>query len=106
MPALDQMCRSVPIYRRVFPFPVLQEPTVDDEIALVRDGDSLAVVGNGPTVAERFLTTEGLMSRNLGLRRLGPSLGTAGAAVQAGSGISANWGRLVQLTQDSADVAK
>jgi hypothetical protein len=29
---------------------VLQEPTVDDEIALVRDGDSLAVVGNGPTV--------------------------------------------------------
>ena len=45
---------------------------MDDEIALVSDGDSLAVVGNGPTVAERFLTAEGLTSRDLGLRRLGP----------------------------------
>src|SRR5258708_27514283 len=106
MPALDQMCRSVPIYRRVFPFPVLQESTVDDEIALVKDGDSLAVVGNGPTVAERFLAVEGLTSRDLGLRRLGPSPGTAGAALQAASGISANWGRWMKLTEDSADVAK
>lgn len=79
---------------------------MDDEIALVKDGDSLAVVGNGPTVAERFIAAEGLTSRDLGLRRLGPSLGTAGAALQAGSGISANWGRWVMLTEDSADVAK
>jgi hypothetical protein len=85
---------------------VFQESTVDDGIALVKDGDSLAVVGNGPTVAERFLAVEGLTSRDLGLRRLGPSLGTAGAALQAGSGISANWGRWVMLTEDSADVAK
>jgi hypothetical protein len=79
---------------------------VDDEIALVRDGDSLAVVGNGPTVAERFLEAEGLTSRDLGLRRLGPSAGTAGAALQAASGISANWGRWAKLTEDSADVAR
>jgi hypothetical protein len=91
----------------VFPCPLLfQESTVDDEIALVRDGDSLAVVGNGPTVAERFLASEGLTSRDLGLRRLGPSLGTAGAALQAGSGISANWGRWVMLTEDSAEAAR
>jgi hypothetical protein len=85
---------------------VLQESTVDDEIALVKDGDSLAVIGNGPTVAERFLAAEGLTSRDLGLRRLGPSLGTPGAALQAGSGISANWGRWVRLTEDSAHAAR
>jgi hypothetical protein len=78
---------------------------VDDEIALVKDGDSLAVVGNGPTVAERFLAAGGLTSRDLGLHRLGPSLGSAGAGVQAASGISDNWGRWVMLTKDSADVA-
>ena len=78
---------------------------MDDEIALVRDGDSLAVVGNGPTVAERFLTAEGLTSRDLGLHRLGPSVGTAGAALQAASGISDNWGRWVKLTEDSAAAA-
>ena len=79
---------------------------MDDEIALVKDGDSLAVVGNGPTVAERFLAVEGVASRDLGLHRLGPSLGTAGAALQAASGISADWGRWVKLTEDSADVAR
>jgi hypothetical protein len=79
---------------------------VDDEIALVKDGDSLAVIGNGPTVAERFLAAEGLTSRDLGLHRLGPSLGNAGAALEAASGISANWGRWVKLTEDSADAAK
>ncbi len=79
---------------------------MDDEIALVKDGDSLAVIGNGPTIAERFLAAEGLTPRDLGLRRLGPSLGTAGAALQAGSEISANWGRWVKLTEDSAAVAR
>jgi len=81
---------------------------VDDEIALVKDGDGLAVVGNGPTVAERFLAAEGLTSRDFELHRLGPFLttGTAGTALQAASGISANWGRWVKLTEDSADVAK
>jgi hypothetical protein len=79
---------------------------VDDEIALVKDGDSLAVIGNGPTVAERFLAAEGLTSRDLGLHRLGASLGNAGAAMEAASGISANWGRWVKLTKDSADAAK
>lgn len=79
---------------------------MDDEIALIKDGDSLAVVGNGPTVAGRFLTAEGMTSRDLGLHRLGPSLGAAGAAAQAGSEISASWGRWVKLTGDSAAVAK
>ncbi len=79
---------------------------VDDEIALVKDGDSLAVIGNGPTVAERFLAAEGLTSRDLGLHRLGPYLGNAGAALEAASGISAGWGRWVKLTKDSAAAAR
>ena len=79
---------------------------MDDEIALVKDGDSLAVVGNGPTVAERFLAAEGLTSRDLGLHRLRPSLGTAGEALQAASGIYAGWGRWVKLTEDSADAVR
>src|SRR5215471_15705743 len=105
------MCGSDPILSQSVSLPVLREPMVDDEIALVKDGDSLAVIGNGPTVAERFLAAEGLASRDLGLHRLGPSLGTGsaagagGAALQAASGISANWGRWVMLTKDSADVA-
>ena len=78
----------------------------DDEIALVKDGDSLAVIGNGPTVAERFLAAEGLTSRDLGLHRLGPTAGNAGAALETASGISAGWGRWVKLTKDSADAAK
>lgn len=79
---------------------------MDDEIALVKDGDSLAVIGNGPTVAERFLAAEGLTSRDLGLHRLGPYLGNAGAGLEAASGISAGWGRWVMLTKDSADAAR
>ena len=79
---------------------------MDDEITLVKDGDSLAVIGNGPTVAERFLAAEGLASRDLGLHRLGPSLGNAGAALEAASGISANWGRWAKMTKDSAEAAK
>lgn len=79
---------------------------MDDEIALVKDGDSLAVIGNGPTVAGRFLAAGGMTSRDLGLHRLGPSLGAAGAAMQAGCEISANWGRWVKLTEDSAAVTK
>jgi hypothetical protein len=79
---------------------------VDDEIALVLDGDSLAVIGDGPTVAERFLAAEGLTSRDLGLHRLDNSVGTAGAALQAASGISDNWGRWAKMTKDSADAAR
>lgn len=46
--------------------PTLQEPTVDDEIQLISDGDGLAVIGS-PTAVERFLISEGLPSKDLGL---------------------------------------
>jgi hypothetical protein len=83
--------------------PTLQEPTMDNEIQLISDGDGLAVIGN-PTAVERFLVSEGLPSKDLGLQRLGPALSTGAAAAQAGSEIAANSGRWVKLTKESAQI--
>src|SRR5690349_18302844 len=48
----------------------LQESTLDGEIQLISDGDGLAVIGE-PSAVERFLLSEGLPSKDLGLPRLG-----------------------------------
>ena len=74
---------------------------MDDEIQLISDDDGLAVIGD-PEAVERFLTAEGLPSKELGLQRLRPALGTGAAVVQAGSEIAANSGRWVKLTKESA----
>ncbi|MFE4208877.1 hypothetical protein ACFRSX_14595 [Streptomyces goshikiensis] len=74
---------------------------MDNEIQLISDGDGLAVIGN-PTDVDRFLTSEGLSSKDLGLQRLKSVAGTGAGAAQAGSEIAANSGRWVQLTQESA----
>lgn len=42
---------------------------MDNEIQLISDGDGLAVIGNATDV-ERFLVSEGLSSKDLGLQRL------------------------------------
>ncbi|MEQ4303896.1 hypothetical protein ABNF97_21365 [Plantactinospora sp. B6F1] len=77
---------------------------MDDEIQLISDGDGLAVIGD-PTVVERFLVSEGLPSKDLGLHRLGPALGVAAGVAQAGSVIAANSGRWMKLTEESARIA-
>ena len=74
---------------------------MDNEIQLISDGDGLAVIGN-PTDVERFLASEGLPSRDLGLPRLGSVLTAGAGAAQASSEIAANSGRWVQLTKQSA----
>ncbi len=74
---------------------------MDSEIQLISDGDGLAVIGN-PTDVERFLLSEGLQSRDLGLQRLESVLSTGAVAAQAGSEIAANSGRWVKLTEESA----
>ncbi|MFG2414797.1 hypothetical protein [Streptomyces goshikiensis] len=74
---------------------------MDNEIQLISDGDGLAVIGN-PTDVDRFLTSEGLSSKDLGLQRLKSVAGTGAGAAQAGSEIAADSGRWVQLTQESA----
>ncbi|MEU8195591.1 hypothetical protein AB0C10_17580 [Microbispora amethystogenes] len=76
---------------------------MDDEIQLISDGDGLAVIGD-PTAVERFLVSEGLPSKDLGLPRLSPVLRTGSGAAQAGSKIAADSGRWVKLTQESAQL--
>ncbi|MFJ2034079.1 hypothetical protein [Streptosporangium sp. NPDC087985] len=76
---------------------------MDSEIQLISDGDGLAVIGS-PTAVERFLVSEGLSSKDLGLQRLTPALSTAAGAAQAGSEIAANSGRWVKLTRESAQL--
>jgi hypothetical protein len=78
---------------------------MDDEIQLISDGDGLAVIGN-PTAVERFLVSEGLPSKDLGLPRLGTALASAAGVTQAGSGIAATSGRWVQMTEESAQLVK
>lgn len=76
---------------------------MDNEIQLISDGDGLAVIGNSTDV-ERFLSSEGLPSKDLGLHRLAPALNAAAGAAQAGSEIAANSGRWVKLTKESAQL--
>ncbi|MCT9931033.1 hypothetical protein N5079_12485 [Planotetraspora sp. A-T 1434] len=76
---------------------------MDNEIQLISDGDGLAVIGN-PTAVERFLVSEGLPSKDLGLQRLGSVLSTGAGAARAGSEIAANSGRWVKLTRESAQL--
>ncbi|MGV9337406.1 hypothetical protein [Streptomyces sp. NPDC003688] len=78
---------------------------MDDDIQLISDGDGLAVIGS-PTAVERFLVSEGLPSKDLGLPRLGSALGAVAGAAQAGSEIAANSGRWVKLTERSAQALK
>lgn len=84
--------------------PSRQEPTIDTEIQLISDGDGLAVIGD-PTAVERFLVSEGLPSKELGLPRLGTAFRAGSGAAQAGSEIAANSGRWVKLSQESAQLA-
>jgi predicted transcriptional regulator len=74
---------------------------MDDEIALISDGKGLAVIGE-PSAVERFLTAEGLASRDLGLGRLASKMGTVAGATHAASGIAAASSRWVMLTEKSA----
>ena len=78
---------------------------MDDEVQLISDGDGLAVIGD-PAAVERFLVSEGLSSKDLGLPRLGAVLNTGAAVAQAGSEIAANSGRWVKVTKESAQALK
>lgn len=78
---------------------------MDDEIQLICDGEGLAVIGEASAV-ERFLVSEGLPSKDLGLKRLGSALGSAAEFAQVGSDIAANSGRWVKLTEESAQAVK
>lgn len=74
---------------------------MSSDIELIGDDNGYAVIGDQSAV-ERFLNAQGLASKDLGLQRLSPALGTAAATVQAGAEIAANSGRWVKLTKESA----
>ncbi|MFN3340313.1 MAG: hypothetical protein ACK40Z_11500, partial [Dietzia sp.] len=71
------------------------------EIELINDGDGVAIVGDR-TAVEKFLSAQGIASRELDLRRLGPVLNSAAGIAQAGSEVAENSGRWVKLTKESA----
>jgi hypothetical protein len=83
----------------------IKEPTLDNEIELVSDGEGLAVIGES-SVVERFLATLGLPSRDLGLPRLSKALtlGAGGAQLtaQVASTRMVDSARWVRLTEESA----
>jgi hypothetical protein len=76
---------------------------LDNEIQLISDGDGLAVIGE-PMAVELFLSSEGLKSKELDLRGFSSALGNAANATQAWADISANSGRWVKLTKESAQL--
>lgn len=75
------------------------------EIQLISDGDGLAVIGE-PSEVERFLISEGLSSKDLGLPRLRSVLQSASVASEVGSVIAENSGRWVKITSESAQKIK
>ncbi|MFE9292504.1 hypothetical protein [Streptomyces niveus] len=105
------LSRSVP-YRRSPQLPSVvgsyyRGRAMDNRIQLISDGDGLAVIGN-PADVEHFLASKGLLSlsMDLRLRRLGPLLRAAAGVAEAGSAITANSGRWVKLTKESAQLVK
>jgi len=78
---------------------------MDGEIQLISDGDGLAVIGNSSDV-ERFLSSEGLASKELDLPRLDTAMRAGSTLAQVGSEIAANSGRWVKITKDSAQSVK
>lgn len=80
------------------------------EVQLVADNHGLAVFG-APSAVEQFLVQEGLVapgspSKGLRLGRLRGLLSTGSAVAQAGSEVSANAGRWVKLSEESAKAMK
>lgn len=71
------------------------------EIELINDGSGVAVIGPR-SVVEQFLTSQDLPSKELDLKRIGSTLNSAAGVAQAGSSISAESGRWVKLTKESA----
>jgi hypothetical protein len=83
-----------------------KEPTLDNGVELISDGDGLAVIGESSAV-DRFLATLGLPSKDLGLPRLNRILNLGAAGLQAVSTQTAparavDSARWVRLTEDSA----
>lgn len=76
-----------------------------NEIELVSDGVGLVVFGR-PAAVELFVASAGVPSRELDLRRLNSAVAKGGSAMQTASEVSANAGRWMKLTEESARAAQ
>ena len=74
------------------------------EVELVSDGDGLAVVGE-PSAVERFIESSGL-SKIAGSASRGAAFSAAGGITQAASEATANSGRWLKMTKESAENVK
>lgn len=75
-----------------------------NEIELISDGDGLVVIGP-PAAVDLFVASAGVPSRELDLRRLNSAVAKGGTAMQTASEVSANAGRWMKLTEESARAA-
>lgn len=81
-----------------------------DEIEFISDGEGMLVIGE-PVAVDRFAASAGVPSRVLNLERvtsaISPSaISKTGAVVQTASEVSANAGRWMKLTEESARAAQ
>lgn len=83
----------------------MTEIASDDEVELITDGDGLVVIGK-PAAVQHFVASAGVPSRELDLRRLNSALAKGGSAMQTASEVSANAGRWMKLTEESARAAQ
>lgn len=79
-------------------------PTPTGDLELISDGDGIAVIGD-PKAVELFIASAGVPSRELDLQRLNSVVAKSGSALQAASEVSANAGRWMKLTEESARAA-
>ncbi|MFL0565928.1 hypothetical protein ACH0CG_09210 [Microbacterium sp. 179-I 1D1 NHS] len=79
-------------------------PTPTGDLELISDGDGIAVIGD-PKAVELFVASAGVPSRELDLQRLNSVVAKSGSALQAASEVSANAGRWMKLTEESARAA-
>ena len=82
-----------------------REDEPGNEIELISDGDGLVVIGK-PAAVELFVASAGVPSRELDISRLTSSVAKSGSALQTASEVSANAGRWMKLTEESARVAQ
>lgn len=76
-----------------------------NDIEIVSDGNGVAVLGERGAV-DKFMNSVGLLSQELPLDRLSPTVGMGASAMQASSGIAENYGRWVKLSEESARIFK
>lgn len=86
------------------PFEATEE-SLHDELQLISDGDGLVALGP-PAAVELFVASTGAPSRELDLRPLNATVAKSGSALQTASEVSANAGRWMKLTEESARAAQ